>query len=253
MGDWGEVIGGPKVWARDLALAVVVGVAIALVGPFGTYGAPLELRILTSVSYGLAGSVVLWPFMRLVRRLGERAGLPEWFTLLAGLVLAAVPVTGAVRLVSALLHPGQPLPELVEHYFGVLAIVFPVGLVMLLYERQTTSSAPATPAAGPATPRLIGRLPVRLGRDLIALQAEDHYVRVHTAAGSDLLLMRLADAIAEAEGVEGLRVHRSWWVARSAVAGGRTEGRRAVLSLTNGLAVPVSRDAVPAVRRAGWL
>ena len=51
----------------------------------------------------------------------------------------------------------------------------------------------------------------------IALQGEDHYVRIHTALGSELVLMRLGDAIQELDGLEGERVHRSWWVARRAV------------------------------------
>jgi DNA-binding LytR/AlgR family response regulator len=87
-------------------------------------------------------------------------------------------------------------------------------------------------------------MPARLGPDIVALQAEDHYVRVHTALGSELLLMRLSDAIAELDGRPGLRVHRSWWVARTAVVGCEARGRKLGLRLTNGLLAPVARNAV---------
>nr|QQZ51292.1 LytTR family transcriptional regulator DNA-binding domain-containing protein [Phenylobacterium glaciei] len=69
---------------------------------------------------------------------------------------------------------------------------------------------------------------------------EDHYVRVHTAVRSELILMRLSDAVART-GREGLQVHRSWWVARDAVTEVIRDGRNLRLKLLNGLEVPVAR------------
>ena len=82
---------------------------------------------------------------------------------------------------------------------------------------------------------------------------EDHYVRAHTPAGSTLLLLRMRDAVAELDGVDGLRVHRSWWVARNAVAGMRREGRNIRLILTNGVEAPVARGETERLRREGWI
>ena len=69
---------------------------------------------------------------------------------------------------------------------------------------------------------------------------QDHYVEVHTAAGSELLLLRFRDALREVEGVDGLQVHRSHWVARNAVARveRRRGGGRVALRLVNGSKVP---------------
>jgi DNA-binding LytR/AlgR family response regulator len=65
--------------------------------------------------------------------------------------------------------------------------------------------------------------------------------------------MRLSDAIAELEGIEGAQVHRSWWVARNAIADiARTDGR-ATLTLQDGSQVPVSRTYAKLLREAGWL
>jgi hypothetical protein len=228
-------------------------VAFAFLGPFGSYALPLERRLLTSISYGLAGSLVLWPTVRLVRLLGARWGLPEWFAVALALVIGAGPVTATSMLVSELLNANRTPSDLLPQYLGVLAIVFPTGLAMILFDRRTASPAAEAAPAEPGRPRLLARLPGRLGEEVIALQAEDHYVRVHTSLGSDLLLMRFADAVAEADGIEGLRVHRSWWVARSAVASAKAEGRRATLTLKTGLSVPVTRESVPEIRKAGWL
>jgi DNA-binding LytR/AlgR family response regulator len=82
---------------------------------------------------------------------------------------------------------------------------------------------------------------------------EDHYVRVHTAAGSRLVLATLAQAIAALAGADGLQVHRSWWVARKAVVRAIADGRNLRLQLVNGATAPVSRSAVAAVRAKGWM
>ncbi len=64
--------------------------------------------------------------------------------------------------------------------------------------------------------------------------------------------MRLADAVPELEGIEGARTHRSWWVAKAAVADARRGDGRAVLTLKNGAEAPVSRSYAGALREAGW-
>jgi DNA-binding LytR/AlgR family response regulator len=75
-------------------------------------------------------------------------------------------------------------------------------------------------------------------------------VRAHTDLGSDLILTPLRAAMAE---IDGLQVHRSWWVARSAVTAALVDGRKHSLRLTNGLDVPVSRASVAKLRALGWL
>ena len=138
MVDWGEVIGGPKTWARELSLAAFVGLALAFIGPFGSYERPLETRLLASVSYGLAGSVVFWPTLRLALTLGARAGLPRLFATVVGLAAAALPVTGVVMLLRPLVSgasgpvgPAEPAGL----YFAVLALSLPLGLAVLFVGR----------------------------------------------------------------------------------------------------------------------
>ena len=98
------------------------------------------------------------------------------------------------------------------------------------------------------------RLPPKLmGGAIHAVEAEDHYLRVHTSKGADLILCRLADAIAELEGIEGAQVHRSWWVARAAVSDVKRDGARVTLALPGGVEAPVSRPNVKALKEAGWI
>ncbi|MFT4251060.1 MAG: LytTR family transcriptional regulator DNA-binding domain-containing protein, partial [Caulobacter sp.] len=50
-----------------------------------------------------------------------------------------------------------------------------------------------------------------------------------------------------------LQVHRSWWVARRAVARVERDGRNLRLRLVDGEAAPIARAAVARLRAAGWL
>ena len=131
-------------------------------------------------------------------------------------------------------------------------IVSAVGLLVL--EPRDRGGAGSTDAAPEPMPK---PLPASgLGcpaRDVIALQMEDHYVRIHTATGSYLILMPLGRAIELVGAVDGLRTHRSWWVARHAVTQINGTPRSMTLSLSNGIVAPVARASVATLRSAGWL
>lgn len=105
----------------------------------------------------------------------------------------------------------------------------------------------------PQMPALMERLPDETLAPLVALSAEDHYVRVQTTVGEELLLMRLGDAIREAKPVPGLKVHRSHWIALDAVVSAERRSDGALLTMSHGREIPVSRRYLPNVRQAGLL
>jgi len=88
--------------------------------------------------------------------------------------------------------------------------------------------------------------------EVLCLRMEDHYVRVCTANGSRLVAGPFERVIAGMT-AEGMRVHRSWWVARAAVTGVVADGRNLRLVLKGGLDAPISRASVAKLREAGWL
>lgn len=89
---------------------------------------------------------------------------------------------------------------------------------------------------------------------MLALSSEDHYVRAHSETSTTLILIRLRDAIAELDpAVDGMQVHRSWWVAREAVTGQKRSDRTLRLVLHNGMEVPVSRERIADLKASGWL
>ena len=122
----------------------------------------------------------------------------------------------------------------------------------VLAVRAGAPAAPAPQAAADPAATFLDRLPLKYrGADLWALSSEDHYLRVHTSRGEELILMRLADAIRELSGSRGVQVHRSWWVAPDGVRDTRRDNGKLVLVLKSGTEVPVSRTFVQAAREAG--
>jgi len=96
------------------------------------------------------------------------------------------------------------------------------------------------------------RLPLEKRALLVRLEAQDHYLLVVTEKGSATLLLRMADAEAELGSV-GVRVHRSHWVARGAVARHLRQKGRDFLQMRDGSEVPVSRSYRSSVQDAGLL
>jgi len=183
---------------------------------------------------------------------------PSWFDdkLWAAALMIAVSVAAPLTVVVlgwiVLLHP-QPLT--LNLVWGVLPSAFGSSLVMTALAFLVRRPATQTHAAGANAPppKFLARLPRKLqGGELYAVEAEDHYLRLHTSLGQDLILLRLADAIAELEGLEGAQTHRSWWVARSAVSEVERGDGRATLTLKDGDEVPVSRAFAKQLRSAGW-
>jgi LytTr DNA-binding domain len=108
------------------------------------------------------------------------------------------------------------------------------------YPAEVAAPTTVTPAAPAGVPRFLRQVSPKLGRDLLAIAAEQHYVRVFTKLGSDLILYRFSDAVVELAGWPGIRIHRSYWVMRTAIDQVQPRGKSYSVTLTNGQVVPVS-------------
>lgn len=100
---------------------------------------------------------------------------------------------------------------------------------------------------------LLARARVR-AEELAAIEAEDHYCRVHRRDGTSALLhYRFGDALEEVAAIDGAQVHRGAWVSADAVEGAAREGRKWRLLLAGGGSVPVSATYAAEARARGWL
>jgi len=237
-------------WTRSLAAAVVAGVFLAVSGAFGASSMPLTIRLGYWIVLLLLGTVwALWVAPRVFARFA--AGSSPWGPILVTSLAVGGPFTGVVWLANLLLTGDFAGPAAT---LGLFLVVLTISAVMTTINVLITRArAPSAPAA-PAPPRFLERLPLKLrGAELWAVESEDHYLRLHTSKGQDLILMRLADAISELEGVEGTQVHRSWWVARQAITDARRGDGRATLVLKDGTEVPVSRTYAGVLRERNWI
>jgi len=248
--------GLPLSWlARRFLVTLAIAGAIGTVGPFGTFG---ELEALDRYTYWLAIVVLNWlqilAFAALISGLPIAAGWRAPLVVAAACLAASVPAGFEVWWLERYFRPDATLPGPLVLYAYVLVLSLAIAVPLAeLFVRPSTRREEAVPSAAPSAGPFLKRLPSRLGGELLCLQAEDHYLRVHTPLGSDLMLCRLSDAIAELGGLPGLQVHRSYWVAKAAVAGVERNGKKLALRLTNGLEVPVSRTFLRGLRSAGWL
>ena len=239
--DAGEVV-------RSLLVTLAAGVFLAMAGAFGSEQLPLLPRI----GYWVALIALGWLWGMLLSRLffsKGRLALPTWARVVLTSVAMGVPYSAVVALAGWI--------ALRQHYTwaqapGLVGSVTLVSLVMVVINVLVDRVGPAT-AASDTPARFLERLPLKLrGAEIWAVEAEDHYLRLHTSKGQDLILLRLADAIAELEGIEGAQAHRSWWVARDAIVDAQRGDGRATLTLKDGAQVPVSRTYARVLRQKGW-
>jgi DNA-binding LytR/AlgR family response regulator len=242
-----------RTYWQSFAAAAFAGVFLAAVGAFGTGERPLLTRLVYWVPLILAGTAAGFA---VALRMMRRPKIGENQVLLWAIVTAAVSVPGTLLVwgYTALVF-GSPPSSIAMLFLDVVIVSGAAAAIMMLINRPgpATRAAPPTASGAPAPVRFLDRLPPKLkGATLYAVEAEDHYLRLRTSKGSDLILLRMADAIAELDGIEGAQVHRSWWVAKDAIAEVKRADRRVTLVLKDGAVAPVSRPNIAALRESGW-
>jgi hypothetical protein len=249
--------------ARRLPVLGVSVTALTVLGPFGTFqDMSLSGRLAYWGGLLLTGTLEFDLVILIARRvLSDHARRWPWMLATAILTVSLIQTVIVAALEEQRRGVNIASPSSLAELYGYVLVVTllvsatPIWLDLRRHGLiETPSTLPeAAPAAARSAAPFFDRIPPKLGRDLLALEMEDHYIRVHTPLGSDLILLRLRDAVAELTGIDGLQVHRSHWVAAHAVAAvERNADGKLTLILVNGQRVPVSRSYNAAVRAAGW-
>jgi hypothetical protein len=235
--------------AADAALLVAFGLFMGVIGPFGTLEAPGWVRYLYWQICILGGGVI---GVTLDETVGRQFRSLGWRLAFDSVAMTPL-VTLLVAFVSSnLLRTRLELDQVTELVFQVFVVCVPIMALRILVWREPAPAPVAGPQPDPAA-TFRKRLPARRREArLIAVEAEDHYLRVHTDQGSELITARFADALAELAHVKGFQTHRSWWVAADAIEAVRWLRGRGQATLAGGLTVPVSRSNASALKEAGW-
>jgi DNA-binding LytR/AlgR family response regulator len=242
----------PITWRLLLRVLTISSIVCGFISLVVLFNGPLMVtlnRVAHIFAYGWLGAI----FGMLAARFAARIGLARRGYLIWGVatgVIMALPQLVVVWTGETVLSldpvPLRAFPNVV---WDTLLFCIGASVLAMLAMRGVRPSAKTA-----APPKFLERLPLKLrGCDLWAVEAEDHYLRLHTSKGQDLILLRLADAIAELDGIEGAQVHRSWWVARDAIAEAERGDGRATLTLKDGSQVPVSRTYAKMLRDRNWI
>lgn len=228
--------------------AIALGVFLGFAGPFGSFQSLAHPQRyvfwfgLVATGYGLAIAT-----LQILRPAAAFARLPKVAAIVLVGLISTLPMMFVVAWALEVVFGRSTPPErLVSLYLSVAAVQLVIaGIAAWPF---LAPNRPAPPADDLNTDQFFERVPDRLGRDLLALEAQDHYLLVHTRRGSALIHMRLSEAVQILPPQLGFQAHRGWWVARKEVAGLRREGHQTFIELTGGLTVPVGRTYLAAVR-----
>lgn len=200
--------------------------------------------VLTLVAGGVVGKLIsLWPrewvvefvlglggyaFSRRIQTMGDVVATPsslELFVVISNSLLLPIAYWVTARLLLAIVT---------ERY----------GL------RDSRSAMALSLRAGaPAAPYIRGPQDLQRAAHLVvALRSEQNYVRVILESSETLVRMTMHEAVAALADVDGMHVHRSYWVNFAYVEKVKRIGRKRYIMCRNGYAIPLSDARYAAVQ-----
>lgn len=237
----------------DLVRSEKFWIGFAAVMAVLTVSAPFD----SGEEFSMAGRALYWTavslltffpavvVVSLVQLHLNRAGKSPWVSSFLGGLVAGIPVGLIVFAINSYVA-GNDDGEL-KDIPRLIAMCTPITIAVSLLIQLVSDIADA-PGARPVvvpeagSPKLLQRVKHSIRGELLSLQAQDHYVEVTTTRGQELVLIRLADAIDELGGLDGMQVHRSWWVNKSAIDEVIRNGHKMDLRLRDARIVPVGRS-----------
>lgn len=230
-----------------------VGVVLALAGAFGT-GA--VMRPLPLMMYWIVVVIVTYAMGSFVSIVCNRlmATWNRWVRIACtGIIIGLLVFGFIIGVNSAIFGAIYDNARGLLTFAGIVICV--TSLITLILDLAFTVGAGGSQTATTTEtfPPLLERLPLDHRGALVSISVEDHYVNIRTTKGGAMVLMRLGDAIKETAPTPGLQVHRSHWISIAQVTSAQRSANGAILTMTHGDDIPVSRTNIAAVKDAGLL
>lgn len=229
-------------WGLTSALA-------GITGPFGTYEAlgPVALLVYWAVISGVSVGSSVW--------VGHQRGKMSFGKYAA---FRTVNLLGLALFIMGLNQLVFDNWVSIGTFSYLLALVAGVSLIVeagiwLLNRPDTAPSSSSDAPSGGLEDKFLKLLPFDKRGPLVRIEAQDHYLNVTTQRGSTLILLRMADAVEALAGANGLRVHRSHWVALDGVVRHHRRNGRDFVEMNDGVDVPISRGYRDAAKAAGLM
>ncbi|MDE1130835.1 MAG: LytTR family DNA-binding domain-containing protein [Ascidiaceihabitans sp.] len=242
--DWRSCFTKRPVLVGMLALGVLLGIS----GPFDTLRiipmAPLRIVywvvvVVLTFATGSLASVFVHTAMKY---------RSKWLNILISTCVIGTAVTIVLSVLNLIAFDIWP-----STWIELLNQFLIVTLISAVVEIGSFALGAGSPTQNETAVALMQRLPWEKRGPLVSLSAEDHYVRVTTANGTKLVLIRLSDAIKEVGDTRGMQIHRSHWVALDQIQKVERSGDRGKVTMKDESSCPISRKYMPDVRAAGLL
>ncbi|WP_346266359.1 LytTR family DNA-binding domain-containing protein [Brucella oryzae] len=231
------ILRAPRLWGTFIVIVLI----FTITGPFGTdQSMPVAVRFFYWLSVQFAGWATAIIFSVLADAFLKPVARQAFARMMTGAVVAALPIGLWIAFIDWGFSGSAPTTAAVLTN-AVIALPLSALFCILAYMtlRRDLEAVPRNVSDTP--PPLLARLKPDNRGPIMRLSAEDHYTRVVTSRGQELILLRFSDAIKEVGTTSGLQIHRSHWVADGHVAELRRTNGCLSLVTSDGTLLPVSR------------
>ena len=256
-----------KLTPEHAALFVGAALFLTILSPFGTdSNLTLTLRFLYWFGVIFGGTAIALTVSKLFQRQARLSrGFGYALVMSIQVLAASIPITLLVAGMEMWLRDPLNWAQLPQVFGYVVTITVAITAASSFVERhraltekigddQTSNESQLRSRALLAITRFHLRLdPVLRHEEILVLKADDHYLHVGTSKGTALIRCTLAAALDELGALDGQRVHRSFWVARSAILTINRHGNAYRIIMKDGKAVPLSRRRYSELSKCDWL
>ena len=235
------VVGAYIYWIARVGMAYLI-----VIGAYAALGQIMTGRSSPIAHAGLACALAFPPFVMSVTTMDLLIGDLELLRTEPNVLLSRIGIEAASLIDNHIIISAVLLTPylLALRSRGRQAITPPPLRAQPASPLETDAEQTAEVAVAPEDVELPGLLlacqpPVR--GDILAAEAQEHYVKIKATGQGGMALYRFGDAVRELGRYQGTQVHRSHWVSDEAVAA--VVGKRGSLKieLTDGEVIPVSR------------
>lgn len=240
------ILRAPRLWGTFIVVVLI----FTITGPFGT---DLSMPVAVRFFYWLCVQFAGWSTAIVLSVLADAFLEPvmkhAFARMMAGAIIAAQPIGLWIACIDWSFSGRTPTIDAILTN-AVIALPLSALFCILAYMtlRRDLETVPRNVREIPPPPPLLTRLKPDNRGAILHLSAEDHYTRIITSRGQELILLRFSDAVKEVGDTSGLQIHRSHWIADRHVAElRRTNGSLSLLT-RDGTLLPISRTSQKSAR-----
>ena len=240
-----------KRYGLQIALFILAfGFVFSILGVYDTSGLPFYMRFTfwtATMATGIIASVLVTPLIANRVLKGQHPALH----IFVGSLIVSIPVTFVLTIFNPTFSLNSSLIIWATQYGYVLIISLVVGATGYPFMKKIGAFGDVQDLGEKEVAAFLKRLPLKFHTaKFYGFSAEDHYLRVYTDRGEELVLLRFADAIRELSNANGLQIHRSWWVMQEGVKDVQTEAGKKVIVLKSDVKAPISRTYIKPAKQA---